>query len=415
MLADQVTGNWEPSNEAQRVAVREQLEKLLLDSHFSSSKRYPSFLRFVLEHTLAGEPELLKERTLGIELFGRSPDYDTAADPIVRVTAAEIRKRIEQYYQNPATKEEIRLFLPSGSYALQFQAPHSVAAPAIVEDGAASQELPALATKPESNKALSPRSKTVIAALAMLLLLLSTASFALWRLFQLSPSEQFWAPFVKSKEPVLFCIADQNQYSAITLLDAADPQRKTTLKDNLVTVVIDDVNPLIGIAGVLQNSQRSYRVQGQSATTLTDLRSAPSVLIGAYDNGWTLRMTAPLRFHFANDPEMTRFWIEDQTKPGSREWLIDRSQQLQTATYKDYAIVARFIDPNSDQFTLVAAGIARGGTVAAGEFLVDAKYIDELTRQLPANWSHKNIEIVLETQVIDSHSGPPRIAAVHVW
>ena len=414
MLADQLTGNWEPSNEAERVAVREQLEKLLLDSHFSSSKRYPSFLRFVLEHTLAGEAELLKERTLGIEIFGRTPDYDTAADPIVRVTAAEIRKRIEQYYQNPATKDEIRLFLPSGSYALQFCAPHPVAAPAIVANPAAPKELPALAAEPQSHEIPPSRSKAIVAS-AVLVILLSTVSFVLWRLFQLSPAEQFWAPFVKSKQPVLFCIADQNQYSAITLLDAADPQRKTTLKDNLVTVVIDDVNPLIGIAGVLQNSQRSYRVQGQSATTLTDLRSAPSVLIGAYDNGWTLRMTAPMRFHFANDAQMTRFWIEDQTKPGSREWLIDRSQQLQTATYKDYAIVARFIDPNTDQFTLVAAGIARGGTVAAGEFLVDAKYINELTRQLPANWSHENIEIVLETQVIDSHSGPPHIAAVHVW
>ena len=414
MLTDQLRGSREPSNEAERVAVREQLEKLLLDSHFSSSKRYPSFLRFVLEHTLAGEPELLKERTLGIEIFGRSPDYDTAADPIVRVTAAEIRKRIEQYYQNPATKDEIRLFLPSGSYALQFHSPHLVAAPATVEDPAAPKELPALVTKPESYKTPPPRSKTIVAS-AIVVLLLSTASFALWRLFQLSPPDQFWAPFVKSKEPVLFCIADQNQYSAITLLDAADPQRKTTLKDNLVTVVIDDVNPLIGIAGVLQNSRRSYRVQGQSNTTLTDLRSGPSVLIGAYDNGWTLRLTGPLRFHFANDPQMTRFWIEDRTKPGSREWVIDRSQQLQTATYKDYAIVARFIDPNTDQFTLVAAGIARGGTVAAGEFLVDAKYINELTRQLPANWSHKNIEVVLETQVIDSHSGPPHIAAVHVW
>jgi len=112
---------------------------------------------------------------------------------------------------------------------------------------------------------------------------------------------------------------------------------------------------------------------------------------------------------------MTRFWIEDQSKPNSRERLIDRSQQLQTATYKDYAIVARFIDPNTDKYTLVAAGIARGGTVAAGEFLVDAKYINEMTSRLPANWSRKNIEIVLETQVIDSRSGPPRIDAVYVW
>jgi hypothetical protein len=413
-LDDQVTGSWEPSNEADRVAVREQLEKLLLTSHFISSRRYPSFLRFVLQHTLAGESELLKERTLGIEIFGRAPDYDTAADPIVRVTAAEIRKRIEQYYQNPETKDEIRLFLRSGSYGLQFSAPRGSTAPDTVEDSAAPKRLPALVSKPQSPRRLPAPSKAIVAS-AILVLLLSTASFALWRMFKSSPSEQFWAPFVKSKAPVLFCIADQNQYSAITLLDAADPLRKTTLKDNLITVVIDDVNPLIGIAGVLQNSGRSYQVQGQSNTTLTDLRRGPSVLIGAYDNGWTLRLTSPLRFHFANDPQMTRFWIEDQTQPDRREWLIDRSQQLQTATYKDYAIVARFIDPNTDQFTLVAAGIARGGTVAAGEFLVDAKYMNEMTNQLPANWSHKNIEIVLETQVIDSHSGPPHIAAVHVW
>lgn len=414
MLDDQVTGSWEPSNEAERVAVREQLEKLLLTSHFSSSRRYPSFLRFVLQHTLAGESELLKERTLGIEIFGRVPDYDTAADPIVRVTAAEIRKRIEQYYQNPETKDEIRLFLPSGSYALQFHAPRLVAPPAIVEAAAAPKGLPAPVSKSQSPTRLPAPNKAIVAS-AILVLLLSTASFALWRMFKSSPSEQFWAPFVKAKVPVLFCIADQNQYSAITLLDAADPLRKTTLKDNLITVVIDDVNPLVGIAGVLQNSGRSYRVEGQSNTTLTDLRRGPSVLIGAYDNGWTLRLTSPLRFHFANDPQMTRFWIEDQTQPDRRDWLIDRSQQLQTATYKDYAIVARFIDPNTDQFTLVVAGIARGGTVAAGEFLVDAKYINEMTNQLPANWSRKNIEIVLETQVIDSHSGPPHIAAVHVW
>jgi hypothetical protein len=409
MLDDQLTGSWEPSNEAERVAVREQLEKLLLTSHFSSSRRYPSFLRFVLQHTLAGESDVLKERTLGIEIFGRAPDYDTAIDPIVRVTAAEIRKRIEQYYQNPKTKDEIRLFLPSGSYALQFCAPRSINTPEIAQDPAAAKTLPAL------TRLRLPARRKIIVASAALVLLLSAASFSLWRVFRPSPAEQFWAPFVKSREAVLFCMADQNQYSAITLLDAADPLRKTTLKDNLITVVIDDVNPLVGIAGVLQNSGRSYRVQGQSGTTLTDLRRGPSVLIGAYDNGWTLRLTSPLRFHFANDPQMTRFWIEDQTKPGGREWLIDRSQQMQTATYKDYAIVARFIDPNTDQFTLVAAGIARGGTVAAGEFLVDAKYINEMADRLPANWSRKNIEIVLETQVIDSHSGPPRIDAVYVW
>src|SRR5216684_8079989 len=141
MLADQVTETWQPSNEAERVAIREQLEKLLLTSHFSASRRYPSFLRFVLQHTLAGESELLKERTLGIELFGRAPDYDTAADPIVRVTAAEIRKRIEQYYQEPGRAGELRFSLPSGSYIPLFSTPSEAAPLSAVPSPAVAPEV----------------------------------------------------------------------------------------------------------------------------------------------------------------------------------------------------------------------------------------------------------------------------------
>jgi hypothetical protein len=219
---------------------------------------------------------------------------------------------------------------------------------------------------------------------------------------------------VKSPEPVLFCIADQNQYVTLRLRDAADPARETTLTDSMVTVIIDDVSPLVNLAGMLRSDGQTYRVLGESTTSLTDLRRGPSVFIGAFDNGWTLRLTSPLRFHFANDPQMTKFWIEDRQNPGTQEWVLDRSQQ-QTGVYKDYAIVARFLDPNTDQFVIVAAGIARGGTVAAGEFLVDERRMDEMLGQLPRDWKRKNIEIVLETQVIQDRSGPPRISAVHVW
>src|ERR1700759_4491914 len=83
-------------------AVRDELDRLLASPFFNHSRRFPNFLRFVVEHTLAGDIDNIKERTLGIEIFGRDPDYDTATDPIVRVTAAEIRKRVAQYYQDPA-------------------------------------------------------------------------------------------------------------------------------------------------------------------------------------------------------------------------------------------------------------------------------------------------------------------------
>jgi len=112
-----------PSSEVERAAVQQQLEKLLGTSLFNSSKRYPSFLKYVVTRTLAGQTDQLKERLLGVEVFGRATDYDTNIDPIVRVTAAEIRKRIEQYYQDPKHSQEIRLFLPSGTYVPLFSWP----------------------------------------------------------------------------------------------------------------------------------------------------------------------------------------------------------------------------------------------------------------------------------------------------
>ena len=120
---------------------------------------------------------------------------------------------------------------------------------------------------------------------------------------------------MNSPEPLLFCIADQNQYSTIRLRDAADPQRETTLSDSMITVIIDDISPLVNVAGLLRTYGKNYRVLGESTTSLTDLRRSPSVFIGAFDNSWTLRLTSTLRFHFANNPEMTQFWIEDRPNP----------------------------------------------------------------------------------------------------
>jgi hypothetical protein len=368
----------------------------------------------------------LKERILGVEIFGRPADYDTNTDPIVRVTAAEIRKRIEQYYQDHHHSQEIRLYLPAGSYVPQFAwpgHPHPIATMVSLPlDLPPKTNAPGIAatSKAPSESTVSPVSatpshQTAHKILAALLLAAVLAVAASWYFTRTTALKQFWGPFISSQQPVLFCLADQNQYSSIRLRDAADPQHEITLSDTMVAIIIDDVSPLVNVAGMLRTYGKTYRVLGESTTTLEDLRRGPSVFIGAFDNSWTLRLTSPLRFHFANDREMTTFWIEDRQNPQKRDWVLSRAQQIQTGEYKDYAIVARLIDPNTDQYVVVAAGIGRGGTVAAGEFLVDQRYIDEMLSQLPKDWAHKNLEIVLETQVIQGRSGPPRISAVHIW
>jgi hypothetical protein len=146
LLPEQATESWTPSSEVEKGAVQQQLEKLLSSSLFNSSKRYPSFLRFVVTRALEGQTDQLKERIIGVEIFGRPADYDTNTDPIVRVTAAEIRKRIEHYYQDPKHSQEIRLFLPSGSYAPQFSWPGHPSGPptAVVELPTRTSELAVL-------------------------------------------------------------------------------------------------------------------------------------------------------------------------------------------------------------------------------------------------------------------------------
>src|SRR5579862_2860849 len=109
--------------EAERQAIQEQLERMLADPLFRNSRRYPNLLRFLVERTLQGQTEDLKERTLGIEVFERKPDYDTTLDPVVRTTAGEVRKRIAQYYHESGRQNEIRIDLPPGSYIPEIRMP----------------------------------------------------------------------------------------------------------------------------------------------------------------------------------------------------------------------------------------------------------------------------------------------------
>ena len=107
--------------------IRAQLKRLIDSQFFRASKRCRLFLEHVVEHSLSDSPQALKERTLGVHVFGREPTYDTATDPVVRVTAGEVRRRLAQYYAEEAHHIHLRIDLPPGSYAPMYTWPHSVA------------------------------------------------------------------------------------------------------------------------------------------------------------------------------------------------------------------------------------------------------------------------------------------------
>lgn len=386
--------------------VLEQLERLVESPPFNHSRRFPTFLRFVVEHALNGNADQLKERTIGIEVFGRGADYDTASDPIVRVTAAEIRKRIAQYYAVEEHQNQLRVSLPAGSYIPHFDWPQA-------SEPETAADRPAVHEPVQASRSGLSRMGLILGGLV----LLAAGAIAGWLLHtpRRSSFDIFWAPVLSSSDPVLFCVADQNEYTAIELRDANDPGKLTVLKDNLTAVVFDDLNPVVKIAGILESHGKKYSLRGENATSLSDLRNGTSIVVGAFDNAWALRLTRPLRYHFDNDAAMTEFRIVDSAAKPHAPWIVNRLEQMHTNNYNDYALIARFTDPTTGKLTIVAAGIARGGTIAAGEFLTDATNLAQLEEQAHRAGNKANMEFVVSTQIINGEPGMPKLEASYFW
>jgi hypothetical protein len=82
---------------------------------------------------------------------------------------------------------------------------------------------------------------------------------------------------------------------------------------------------------------------------------------------------------------------------------------------EDYAIITRVLEPMTERMVVVAGGLTGYGTMAAGEFLTNPEYLQAVAKQLPKNWEHKNIQLVIDTKVINGNSGPPRVVDQYIW
>src|SRR5688572_13718430 len=101
--------------------VRAELERILASRCFQQAGRASHFLRFVAEQTLAGGSQRLKGYTIGVEVFGRPPDFDAQSDALVRVEAGRLRRRLVDYYAHEGGADPVRIELPRGTYAVEYR------------------------------------------------------------------------------------------------------------------------------------------------------------------------------------------------------------------------------------------------------------------------------------------------------
>ncbi len=101
--------------------VRQELSRILNSKAFKQVNRLPRFLTFVVEETLEGRGDLLKEYPVGVEVFGKDSDFDPRMDPIVRVQARRLRMRLASYYAKEGHLDELVIELPKGGYMPSFR------------------------------------------------------------------------------------------------------------------------------------------------------------------------------------------------------------------------------------------------------------------------------------------------------
>jgi hypothetical protein len=415
-----------PLKREDRDTILRELQDVLASPHFCNSKRYPALLQYVVERTLAGESELLKERTLGVEVFDRPSSYDTNADTVVRYTAGEVRKRLSLYYHELGHKPLVQISLPAGSYVPDFLHRHDEPEGGLEHAETDWEHLAAI--KPEklitsvqlvaAQPMVEPRMDRLetragrfrISRMLFVAACVSIAVVALgaWKYRAARPRtalEDFWALTLHEQKMVPICVggsafARNNNFSGVV----------TAGKDiDYPFISMQSASAIAQLSTLLDRNGATTELKAAGSTPITELREHSSIFVGGYNNQWSLRLLQPLRFHFAPEENAA---IVDSAHPEVR-W--ERDHRLTYASADDYALLTRFRDPTTDGWVVVLAGLGRNGTEAAAQFATSPRYMQLLRDRVGDDLANRNIEMLLKVSVVDGKTGAPLILATHVW
>ena len=432
-LKSRTSGETIPEYQGSASEVEGELAQILESHHFRTSKQCQDLLRYLVENSARDDDSALKERVVGVEVFGRKPSYDTNEDPVVRVRAADVRKRLAQYYQSvsPGTST-VRIELQPGSYRVHFRheglparpphAPESRLAERVLNHAA----IPARSRR-ENILPFFGQHRRIFLLVAVALAVAVGVSFD--RSFWSSPQERFWTPLITAKQPVLiylgtnaayvFSSSFQDQYRAAHGLPNNGPEFYIDLppgssvraedivpvKDTFVTTA--DVTAIVRLTTMLRGWDRPFVLRSGRDLSFGDLRGRPSVMIGAFNNSWTIELTSDLPYSFRHGVQ-----IYNRDHP-DKSWSVPVDSR--NSTTEDYAVITRLVSAKTGGPAITAAGIGEYGTLAAAEFLANPDQMRELLKSAPRGWESKNMQAVLRVKVLDYQPVSTEIVATSYW
>lgn len=424
-------------------AIRHHLDEVVQGAAFRGSYRSQQFLRYVVEKTLEGEINSLKERTIGVELFQRSPTYDTAQDAIVRVTASDVRRRLLEHYGQDGEVSQFHIQLPRGSYVAEIGMQHGPARrqempsqPVETAKTPASNEADSVSQRDSAQERSRRWARVAAGAIACLVILLGGE---LWRYsFPSKPTAALppWSVILKPGHQTQIITSDPNVEELQELvghsISISDYANHRFIPDGTVPTADEEQffrfyqhadnaaavdTPLAVSIARLAPEDLAIQIHSARSLHINDLQNDDNtILIGSpRSNPWVELFQDQLDFRFVFHQELNQEIVENVNPRGH-----EQTRYLPTArgfaTGESFALVALLHSANRSGRALLLAGASGEGTEAAGHMVADRDHLVRLLEFCGISTSGpvQDFELLLELRTLAGSPNMTSMVACHL-
>jgi len=445
--------------------LRQHLKDILEGTAFRGSHRSGQFLSYIVERAVTGNFETLKERVIGVELFGRSPSYDTGEDAIVRVTASDVRKRLLQHYGQYGSTSSFRISLPLGSYIPEIAHdepvpngigtvprpgpvphpnPHPGTPASLNESPAAQNVLHAPATLPSLQSARRGLINQPLWLLPGILVLV--LNLGLWSLFwfrsgaaPVPVSELPWSVIFNPAHSAHLITSDPGIVnvqeltgSQLSVSDYANrkyiPEPNTLTPDEIrfsrillggdsSSAASVDTPIAVGIATLARNSSSRLDVYAARSFRFADLKTDDNfIFLGSpRSDPWMSLFNDQLDFQFSFDKASGQEFIRN-VRPRQNELAAYYPTAPGWATGQSFGIVALVQNPDQDGHVLLLAGANGEGTEAAGKLVTDLPRLSSILKScgLTSSARAAHFELLLRFNAMAGSASNIDVVACHI-
>ncbi len=433
--------------------IRRAVERILNSRHFSQAPKKRKFVQLICDYHLAGRANEINEHLIGLEVYERPDRYSPAEDPVVRVAAHDVRKRLEQYYLHEGRNDEIRLEIPVGSYEPVFRLASDL--PFEIETHSPDAR-PRLAVRDQSPQLAqietgSGRRWLVWAPVFMAVVALIFLVVSVWRRNQ-APGltaeqevyEPVWGPFFKSQDPTIQVLSNPPVFVVVNKADpdilrknsielskesakevaellnnagSNEPKYLAPLRLYLSPASHTGIGEAIGahlITSLFRSRGLEIALKQSRNLTGEDLKDRNLIMLGGrWSNAWAGKLPVKEDFYFtplvsiANTAPQPGEELEYQTK------FDERTGQI----VEDYALITVKPSAQSKNVIMALEGLRGVGTGAAAELITNKIHLAEINKRLrllagPNGLPHY-YQILLKAEVENNVATKLTLLAVH--